>query len=206
MAIFLKDRPSVSRPTSILAEFPITLESKSTGAGAESAGRGWRTSSHPEGCNARGPNLTFTLSLSLSPPRPFSPVPPTSLWKPGERPAKTKGRLNYEKTSFYINLLFIDDSNLLFFSSNDSTLNSIHNSTIRNLSTPSRRLNPLSLPFSLQPVNPVPPSPIHKCTTRTLFGLYKIHKREIYRLFGKPPSGSEDGSVWPTRPSILKAR
>lgn len=40
-----------------------------------------------------------------------------------------------------------------FFSINDYTLNSIHNSTIHNLSIPSRRLNPLPHLF------PIPPAP-----------------------------------------------
>lgn len=140
---------SISRPASILAEFPnhprFKVDRRRNGGG-----EGWAAHVFAPRGSARGQNLTFTLSLSLSPPPPLSPTPPSSLWKPGERPAKTKGRLNYEKTSFYINLLFIDDSNLLFFSSNDSTLNSIHNSTIRNLSTPSRRPNPL-FPSSLPP-------------------------------------------------------
>lgn len=135
-----QDRISVSRPTSILAEFPVTLDSKSTGAGVEVRGEGCARLRAPRR-SSRGQTLTFTLSLLYATLLLFGS-------RVNDR-RKRKGILTMRKPSFYINLLFIDDSNLLFFSRNDSTLNSIHNSTIRNLSTPSRRLNPLSLPPSL---------------------------------------------------------
>lgn len=89
------------RRREILAEFSVTLDSRSTAGGGVLEPRARLCDPRDE---TRGrPRLQSYLSLFPFPPFrvSLSLFLPPSLWTPGERPTKMKECLNYEKTVVY---------------------------------------------------------------------------------------------------------